>query len=164
MSGFTNNATSNPSAMRWSCVDLLSHSSVLLACQPSTYSLVIEKSTSDSISCADDVQVALPYCINVPQDAVPVPGVKQTQRSVHPLHLVAIHLALVTKPGGRWISLSYSDNRYPFLDESGLENSISDPMPTQNSKDMTSRRIVDDRTLAAAGNELPNPSRLWKLV
>ncbi|PVI08427.1 hypothetical protein DM02DRAFT_470671, partial [Periconia macrospinosa] len=139
MFAITGNDTANSSTMRWSSINLLDHSSLLQAFQPSTYSIVVEKSTSDSISCADDVDVPLPYHIITSSNASFVSGQEQVSKLVHPLHILAVHLALVTKPGGRWIALSYSMDRYPFLDSSASDT------------------IADD-------SELPNPSRLWKLV
>src|SRR4051812_14830636 len=51
--------------MRWDTVDLLDHMSVLRTCERTAYSVILDKSTSDSIACSDDVQVRLPYPLAV---------------------------------------------------------------------------------------------------
>lgn len=135
-------STTNSSKMRWTSANLLDYSSFSQACQPSAYALVVEKSTSDSISCADDVDIPLPYYIHTSSDDSLDSRTEKTHKSVHPLHLMAVHLALVTKPGGRWVSLSYSTDRYPFLDTS-----------------------ASDKDLPPGSNDgLPDPNRLWKIV
>lgn len=104
------------SMMQWDAVDLLDHASVLSACEPRDYSIIVDKSTSDSIACSDDVHVKLPYMVNTIPDSPINPEFREPPDPIHPLHIMAIHLALVTKPGTRWISLSYSDDRFPFVD------------------------------------------------
>jgi len=69
---------------------------------------------------------------------------------VHPLHILAIHLALVTRPGARWIALSYSANRFPFLPS--YKSGIS-------AEEYDSSLPAD---VIARG--LPDPSKLWTLV
>lgn len=122
---------------RWDAVDLLDHGSLLEVCAVGTYSVVVDKSTSDAVSCADDVVCSLPYAVTTQActASVPVVDIEPKELSVHPLHLMAVHLALVTKPGARWIALSYTAERYPFLegeatgtDEDGTSDAgIPDP-------------------------------------
>lgn len=108
--------------MRWSCLDLLSlHSTFsLLETQPEEgrlYDLVVDKSTSDSIACGDDVSIRLPYLLSINgwTRGILQSGYIQTVQ-IHPLHILAVHLAAVTKPStGKWICISYSDERFPFL-------------------------------------------------
>ncbi|KAF2651935.1 hypothetical protein K491DRAFT_605901 [Lophiostoma macrostomum CBS 122681] len=121
--------------MRWSSVDLLSYSCLLETCKPYRYSVIVDKSTSDSIACADDVYVPLPYPIstNTPEESTLQKA--KSPEPIHPLSILAIHLALVTKPQARWISLSYSQDRYPFLEN---------PPPFAHGP--------------------PNPSKLWRLL
>ncbi|KAF3043489.1 hypothetical protein E8E12_009632 [Didymella heteroderae] len=103
---------------RWDAVDLLDHVSLLEVCAAGTYSVIVDKSTSDAISCADDVVYPLPYAVTTHDRAAfdPVVDIEPKVLPVHPLHLMAIHLALVTKPGAKWIALSYTAERYPFLE------------------------------------------------
>lgn len=104
-----------PSYMRWSAANILDHSSLLEACQPNTYSMIVDKSTSDSIACSDDVYVPLPYHITTLGNPAYGARLNKSPEPIHPLHIMAVHLALLTKPKARWISLSYSIDRYPFL-------------------------------------------------
>jgi hypothetical protein len=110
--------------MRWDSTDLLDLKRLLDVCKPNTYSVIIDKSTSDSIACADDMEIPLPYPLSCgPQTRREyVPG--QTS-SAYPVQLMAVHLALVTEPGARWISLSYSAERYYFLDAASSYSSVS---------------------------------------
>ncbi|KAF2274564.1 uncharacterized protein EI97DRAFT_422255 [Westerdykella ornata] len=128
--------------MRWSTADLLSHSSLLHVCNPNTYYVIVDKSTSDSIACSEDVYVPLPYPIGTTSDISTSP-VAESPEPIHPLHILAIHLALVTKPGAYWISLSYSEDRFPFL-----------PHPSAHAS-ATHHDLID--------NGFPDPGQLWRL-
>jgi hypothetical protein len=124
--------------MSWHTVDLLDHKSLLRACQRSAYSVILDKSTSDAISCADDIDVPLPYPIAVRSYRPIDLDSRQVSDPVHLLYIVAVNLALVAKCGARWIALSYSDDRFPFLAASH------------------SSGVTEDM--------LPDPGKLWKLV
>lgn len=114
--------------MRWDAVDLLSLSSLLSVCKLGAYSVVVDKSTSDAVSCADDVTVPLPCRISTTSESTSGNEieVKSEEIAVNPLRLMAVHLALVTEPGARWISLSYTSDRYPFLEGEAAENGTAD--------------------------------------
>jgi hypothetical protein len=115
----TENSANGATSMFWDAVDLLSHKSLLGACKPGTYSVIVDKSTSDSIACSDDPPISLPYAIDIPSSSFdnPIdPSMHTASDPIHPLHVLAVHLALVTKPGARWVALSYSDDRFPFVD------------------------------------------------
>ncbi|KAF2622189.1 hypothetical protein BU25DRAFT_495295 [Macroventuria anomochaeta] len=129
---------------RWSAVDLLDYTSLIGACDLSKYSVVIDKSTSDAISCAEDVLCSLPYAVSSKQreSTDRMVEVELKEIPVHPLELMAVHLALVTKPGARWLSLSYTSERYTFLEGE----------PTKTEEDGT-------------GNTgIPDPRLLWTVV
>ncbi|KAJ4323070.1 hypothetical protein N0V94_002094 [Neodidymelliopsis sp. IMI 364377] len=129
--------------MRWDAVNLLNHKSLLAVCGLSEYSIVVDKSTSDAISCADDVICPLPYGISTRSaDTARRIEVEPKEIPVHPLQVMAVHLALVTKPGARWISLSYSSERYPFL-----EGQVAS---------------VDEDGTAVTG--IPDPRLLWTVT
>ncbi|THW74887.1 hypothetical protein D6D19_04472 [Aureobasidium pullulans] len=109
------------------------------------YDIIIDKSTTDAISCAEDVVVSLPYCINInnintsatatiPTTVCTQPTFPQKAAAIYPPHILAIHLAYLARPGCRWVVLSYSSSR--FSDWEGEE------MP----------------------QGLPQPGELWKLV
>lgn len=108
------NATGN--RMRWDPVDMLDHNSFLNACKPGAYDVIVDKSTSDSIACCDNVHIRLPYTIDLYPESAATIDTTQPSESIHPLHILAVHLALMTRPGARWIALSYSSDRFPFID------------------------------------------------
>jgi hypothetical protein len=134
--------------MRWYAADLLDASSLLSVCKPSTYSILVDKSTVDSISCGEDIPISFPYPLyTTATGSLPEPPLQDAE-PIHPLHVLAIHLALIIKPGGRWISLSYSEDRFPFF----------------RSRD----RLQDCDDVEALPQEhldhgFPDPGELWRL-
>ncbi|KAF1915046.1 hypothetical protein BDU57DRAFT_517830 [Ampelomyces quisqualis] len=102
--------------MKWDTVDMLNHKSLLGACKPGEYSIIVDKSTADCIACTEDVRTPLPYPVDVPSQGLLDLSVRETPEPLHPLHILAVHLALVARPGARWIALSYSEDRFPFVD------------------------------------------------
>ncbi|CAK1361254.1 hypothetical protein CB0940_03353 [Cercospora beticola] len=144
--------TELPPPMRYSCKDLLSlHSALsLLHTQQDDgelFDLILDKSTSDSIACGQNVSLSLPYPLSINGWSRRVLGSGTTQlRDVHPLHVLAVHLAALTKPGtGRWIVISYSEERFPFLP----------PFPATVGNGMLSDDVIQ------AG--FTHPHQLWKL-
>jgi hypothetical protein len=114
---------------RWSTLDLLSVSQVLnFGKSGKGYDMIVDKSTSDAISCSEDVSVQLPYRLNTKHSSrLPQPV------QVYPLHILAINLAYLARPGCSWIVLSYSADRFSYWqDEHNTEG-------------------------------LPHPSELWRL-
>ncbi|KAJ4987963.1 hypothetical protein SVAN01_06538 [Stagonosporopsis vannaccii] len=129
---------------RWDAVDLLDHASLVKTCGHGIYSVIVDKSTSDAISCADDVVCRLPYAVNLNR-RIASDGqvdIESKEMPVYPLQLMAVHLALVAKPGAKWISLSYTSDRYPFLEGS----------PTTTEEDGTS------------DSGIPDPRLLWTVI
>ncbi|KAK7612046.1 hypothetical protein JOL62DRAFT_499980 [Phyllosticta paracitricarpa] len=116
-------STGSPSSerMRWSTIDLLSLRAIAPLAHPHPpYAVIVDKSTSDCISCVDDVTITLPYALQpVETDstsaAATAAAKPQTTAKIHPLHLLAVHLAHHTRPGGRWLAVSYSGARFPFV-------------------------------------------------
>jgi hypothetical protein len=96
---------------RWSTLDLLSASQVLDFGGPG-YDIIIDKSTSDAISCSEDVLVRLPYRINTTGSSR---SCHLSKVAVYPLDILAIHLAYLAKPGCSWVVLSYSASRFSHL-------------------------------------------------
>ena len=148
------------SAMRWSSANLLDQVSLLKVCKPSAYSVVVDKSTSDSIACSDDLHVSVPCHIAMSAKHPAEMASVAPSEPLHPLHIMAVNLALITKPRGQWISLSYSADRYPFL-PSPTPNSTGDSENWSSSgsdEDLSviPHRVVDD--------SFPDPSILWRLV
>ncbi|KAF2084487.1 hypothetical protein K490DRAFT_49130 [Saccharata proteae CBS 121410] len=132
--------------MRWSVADLLSLPSIIdLSLDGSEkYDVIVEKSTSDAVACGEDVSIPLPY----PLRSVWHFDSSFPKRSglVHPCHILAAHLAFLSKPGATWIAISYSSNRFPFLP----------PYPSSNEEGRLSQEIV--------ANGFPHPATLWNLV
>jgi hypothetical protein len=76
------------------------------------FSIVIEKSCADAIACGEDISIPVPYRLD---QAVNRTKTTDGTMYIHPVCLLAIHLAALTKPGGTWIVLSYSDTRFDCL-------------------------------------------------
>ncbi|KAH8099301.1 hypothetical protein BXZ70DRAFT_291336 [Cristinia sonorae] len=114
--------------VRWETVDLLDWKDVVGKLQPSregtkaegeVFTIVIDKSTSDAISCAPDIHLDvqnLSYA-DPETSCLTLAGCLATasEQTIEPLELLALHLAQLVRPGGVWIALSYSSNRFPFL-------------------------------------------------
>ena len=143
---------SPPQAMRWSCLDLLSLDSTISLMEQQyergrLFDLILDKSTSDSISCGGDLNLQLPYplSINGWTRGVLASGVTQVAE-IHPLHILAVHLAaLTTARTGKWIAISYSEDRFPFLP----------PYPHS-----ASHGFLAENTIQAG---FPHPNQLWRL-
>ncbi|EGP84137.1 unnamed protein product [Zymoseptoria tritici ST99CH_1A5] len=139
--------------MRWSCMDLLSLDSTLDLLQRQEeeagrlFDLVLDKSTSDSISCGANRLIYLPYPLS-PNGWTRriLQGGAHHSAEVHPLHVLAVHLAALTTPkSGRWVVISYSEDRFPFLP----------PLPHS-----ASTGLLDDSTIQAG---FTHPNQLWTL-
>ncbi|EPS45822.1 hypothetical protein H072_277 [Dactylellina haptotyla CBS 200.50] len=103
--------------MRWVSVDLLSLDDVMMLKNGSLaggYSLIIDKSTSDAISCAEDVAVTLPYPVNAAGTHRPVCEHNETTK-VHPMAVLMVHMAALAAHNAKWLVLSYSAHRFDFL-------------------------------------------------
>lgn len=107
------------SFMHWKVLDLLDNRAVQ-DFEPSHFDLIVDKSTSDAISCGQDVRLD----VSCGQDNATEPA------TIHPLHLLANHLARLTPTHGRWIVISYSSQRFPFLDPlpASLQDGLFDPI------------------------------------
>jgi len=91
----------------------------------SFFDVVVDKSTSDAISCAEDIVVneeVLDELTGHPSTQSPHPGITKYLSecpdrvlTVEPLEILAFNLAYLVRPGGIWVALSYSKARFPFL-------------------------------------------------
>jgi hypothetical protein len=81
------------------------------------FDAVVDKSTSDAISCGPDIVLRLdPNNQSRNQHPALIAALKdQNEVVLEPLQLLALHLAAIVRPGGLWAVLSYSANRFPFL-------------------------------------------------
>lgn len=152
-----------PRYMRWSRVNLLDPTSLLATCQPATYSFIIDKSTSDSIACSEALWLTLPYLIQTSKTAPTGPTPKPLAEPIHPVPILAIHMALVTKPGARWIAVSYSDDRYPFLRPQRPHVSQLAATGAGSADELEFDDDLDDIAQEVLDGGLPNPSTLWEL-
>ena len=76
------------------------------------FDVVIEKSCADAIACGEDVTIPVPYWLDR------TVGLKKAAAQfvdLHPVFLLAINLAALTKPGGTWFAFSYSESRFDCL-------------------------------------------------
>ncbi len=130
--------------MRWSKLDLLSSDQIVSMGRP--YHITIDKSTCDSISCGEDVSIVLPYPLQPAHSQTSFAPLRHgIQAKVHPIHLLALHMAYLTPCGGFWIALSYSDHRFPYWP----------PYPKSTDEGLLLQEIVD------AG--FAHPGSLWRL-
>lgn len=141
-----------PPAMGWSCMDLLSlHSALSLlhlrVNEAKLFDIVLDKSTSDSIACGPSVDTTLPYPLSINGWTRRISGSGTAQlASVHPLHVLAVHIAALTTPRtGRWIVVSYSEDRFPFVP----------PFPAT-----VGNGLLEDDIIKAG---FPHPNQLWRL-
>ncbi|KAG7567068.1 hypothetical protein FFLO_01194 [Filobasidium floriforme] len=96
--------------MNWTVLDLLSEESITAfraETKSESFDLIVDKSTSDAISCGPDLPLPDSDASISSRSAHPI--------LLHPLELLALNLARLTRPGGRWICISYSSDRFEFL-------------------------------------------------
>jgi hypothetical protein len=145
-----NNAPSMP-MMKWDEVDLLSIQSVISSCSLACYSIVLDKSTCDSLACTSTTEISIPYFLYTDNDGNGDAGsfldidVSYTG-TANAVQLLAVHLALVTAPQAQWIAYSYSSTRFWFLDAE------------------SSQTVEGNQGLVPLHPGLPHPKDLWTLV
>jgi len=125
--------------MRWSTADLLSLPSLDSTCGNGKYAVVVEKSTSDATACGKDVEVGLPFRLT-PSSGGSKSHAKE-HAFIHPVDILALHLASPTQPGGRWIALSYSAACFPFLSEVEEKRMVEQSYPEGFPDPATYRRL-----------------------
>jgi len=96
--------------MNWKVLDLLDPLSIGTM-RANKFDIIIDKSTSDAISCGSDIPIPTPYSLSLSPEPQSTPSI----HPIHPLHLLALNLAHLTNPNGRWLCISYSSDRFPFL-------------------------------------------------
>jgi hypothetical protein len=84
-----------------------------------TFKLVVDKSTSDAISCHEDIEIG--HADRPDAETTLHPLLINLDSPIDPLQLLALHLAAIVRPGGVWLALSYSANRFPFLENGGTD-------------------------------------------
>jgi hypothetical protein len=143
--------------MKWTQTSLLSLESVISTCTLGGYQVIVDKSCCDAIACASWVTVPIPFyfhlgsmeSIATPATEEKVPTFDDDEYSIHPINLLAIHLALVTSAGAQWIALSYSKDRWPLL-------------PDESMRDERQAHQALPKNLLNTG--FPDPAKLWKII
>ena len=105
--------------MRWICADAMKwgelHAALDMDGEHITFDLVVDKSTSDAISCGDDVSYSSPDPGLHPAINKYLATHEGRTMTFVPVEVLAVHLASLVRPGGLWVALSYSSNRFSFL-------------------------------------------------
>lgn len=125
--------------VKWETVDMLNWEDTVDKLVPrrpggdeEKFAVVVDKSTSDAISCAPDIQFdprrlqhATPntVCPSLAAAITHCPNLTDPF-AIEPLELLAFHLADLVRTSGIWIALSYSSRRFPFLTELGSESRL----------------------------------------
>ncbi|KAK8113872.1 hypothetical protein PG999_005941 [Apiospora kogelbergensis] len=124
---------------------------------PFFFDIVADKSTSDAISCAEDTSVLLPFITprRVQQQQTNNNAAAASRISpalVDPMYLLAVHMAVLARPRtGHWCALSYSDERFSFLDGGSSGSS-------GNSGSLAEAEAPADQDLE---RWFPDPRRFW---
>ncbi|KAI0361458.1 hypothetical protein OH77DRAFT_1443954 [Trametes cingulata] len=137
--------------MRWRCVDAMKwrELEILRDEEPAPFDIVVDKSTSDAISCGEDVSYSHPDpsvhpSFNNYLEAHGTHGI-----TLSPVEVLAIHLSSVVRPGGLWVALTFSSDRFAFLSSPG---SMDAPIPRAASHWYLERVITVDAPTGAQGN------------
>lgn len=119
-------------AIRWETVDMLCWRDVVAKLLPEgrlgsngdAFAVVVDKSTSDAISCAPNIRLNLQDQAANANLACPSIAISLARNLVptdtwiaEPVELLALHLAALVRPQGIWVALSYSSSRFPFFNE-----------------------------------------------
>lgn len=105
--------------MRWIYTDVMRWGELKAALdtagEQNAFDLVVDKSTSDAISCGEDVT-----CSSLDPSLHPAINEYLAAHEGHtttlePVEVLAVHLASLVRPGGLWVALTFSSNRFPFL-------------------------------------------------
>lgn len=86
--------------MRWEVLDLLDWTTTSQLLSEPERAVIVDKSCADAIACGPDVRAPL---------------LAGGTRAVHPMEVLALHLAALVAPGSIWLAVSYSSTRFEFL-------------------------------------------------
>ncbi|KAI9065884.1 hypothetical protein FKP32DRAFT_1674393 [Trametes sanguinea] len=103
--------------MQWICADALKwhELSSLRGSQGEPFGLVVEKSTSDAISCGEDVSYSREDSTLHPAFKEYLEAEQERTLTLSPVEVFAIHLASLVRPGGLWVALTFSSTRFSFM-------------------------------------------------
>jgi hypothetical protein len=135
--------------MRWSAADLLSLPGVhsLTGEDGTLFDFVLDKSTSDAIACGENITVLSTWAGGGDDGPSPV--------SLPPVEVLALHLAAITAAGGRWIAISYSGDRFGFL-----ERDTHTEIRTAGNNDTGTSTAADSQPI---DGQVVGPATLWRL-
>ncbi|QDS77531.1 hypothetical protein FKW77_000877 [Venturia effusa] len=146
--------------MKWTQTSLLSLDSVVSTLSLGGFQIIVDKSCCDAIACASWVTVPIPYYFKLGSTASPsalaratdeeAPAFDHDEYSIHPINLLAIHLALVVSAGARWLALSFSKDRWPFFPDDDC------PDVERQAQQALPKNLLD------AG--FPDPAKLWRMI
>jgi hypothetical protein len=138
--------------MNWKVLDLLDPASVA-ELESIPFDLIIDKSTSDAISCGPDLPFPHKPSTAKPGHLLPLDHDGSQKDLVHPLDILAVHLARLTLPGSKWLSISYSADRFEFLHPSKSNSAVVDLSINSTTPD----------DLDSNSQRYPRPAELWTL-
>lgn len=137
----------------WDTLDLLNTPDILRHFherQNKPYDLIVDKSTADAIACGVDV----PITVRNPSSRPSSPSGSPQELKVQPTISLALHLAYLTHPNSRWLAISYSAERFDFLDPQEVrEVDVDVDAGGEAGSDSDSTTIP----------ETFNPARFWEL-
>jgi hypothetical protein len=133
--------------MKWDEVDLLTLQSVIANCALGEYSIVVDKSTCDSLACTSTAELPMPYFLYTEggETSSFLDITESYTGTANAVQVLAVHLALLSAPKAKWIAYSYSNTRFWFLD------------PDYKYED-------EPHSPVALHPGLPDPKALWILV
>lgn len=114
----------NDKQIRWEKTDLMLWEEIrsLKRAQEheAPFEIVVDKSTSDAISCNENIKLVGPKTTR--SDACPpisnyFANGSDRMMALEPVELLALHTAALVRPRGIWIALSYSKYRFHFLEQ-----------------------------------------------
>jgi hypothetical protein len=159
----SNNGFPLQAPLEWTQASCLSLESLLATTVPRSVDVIVDKSTSDAIACGPDIAVQ-PLLTRKQEHA---------QKSsllglrLHPLYILAFNLAVLAKPGARWLCLSYSNDRFPFYSDltssspSSVPEGVLDPTRywrLLQKKDIQVEEQVDGESKKHAGCAVHRPA------
>lgn len=102
--------------------DMLALKEKVLSREGRKFDLVVDKSTTDAVTCGENMTFTKKISDGSPKDTHPLIDHEVAQYDadtvcIHPVEVLALHLASLVEPGGVWLSLSYSADRFMFFEE-----------------------------------------------
>ncbi|KAF8591682.1 hypothetical protein K439DRAFT_1326399 [Ramaria rubella] len=134
--------------MRWAVVDLLDWVSFKRTYEENgnePFDLIVEKSCTDALACGSDIPLEPSF-----HDASGLSAPEQSDLGnlIAPEVAFSMYVAAFTRPGGAWIALSYSAQRFDFLRDA------NQPAARMWSIEQTKRLTVKDDSEKENGGKI----------